>query len=254
MTRGTFVVESFIDELAANAKQDPLAYRVALLDKNPRAKAVLQIAAEKSGWGKPLPAGQGRGIALCTGFGSFIAQVVQVTVDKDGAVNPTHVWCVVDCGIQVNPDTIRAQMESGIVFGLSAALYGEITIKDGRVEQTQLRRLPRAAHQRGAADRRASREERRGARRYRRAGNLVRDAGADQRDLRRQRQAHPQASCCLAAEARPVARELTMIYELRIYRTVLGRCPDCSTAFAVTRSGSGSAWHTSGWLLGHRHR
>jgi CO/xanthine dehydrogenase Mo-binding subunit len=70
------------------------------------------------------------------GFGSFIAQVVQVTVDKEGAVNPTHVWCVVDCGIQVNPDTIRAQMQSGIVFGLSAALYGEITIKDGRVEQT----------------------------------------------------------------------------------------------------------------------
>jgi isoquinoline 1-oxidoreductase beta subunit len=136
VTRGTFAVESFVDELAANAKQDPLAYRVALLEKNPRAKAVLQIAAEMSGWGKPLPAGQGRGIAVCIGFGSFIAQVVQVTVDKEGAVNPTHVWCVVDCGIQINPDTIRAQMQSGIVFGLSAALYGEITIKDGRVVQT----------------------------------------------------------------------------------------------------------------------
>ena len=136
VTRGTFVVESFIDELAANAKQDPLAYRLALLEKNPRAKAVLQLAAERSGWGKPLPAGQGRGIALCIGFGSFIAQVVQVSVDKDGGVKPTRVWCVVDCGIQVNPDTIRAQMESGIVFGLSAALHGEITIKDGRVEQT----------------------------------------------------------------------------------------------------------------------
>jgi isoquinoline 1-oxidoreductase subunit beta len=135
-TRGTFVVESFIDELAANAKQDPLAYRLALLGKNPRAKTVLQIAAERSGWGKPLPAGQGRGIALCIGFGSFIAQVVQVSVDKEGAVKPAHVWCVVDCGVQVNPDTIRAQMEGGIVFGLSAALYGEITIKDGRVEQT----------------------------------------------------------------------------------------------------------------------
>jgi isoquinoline 1-oxidoreductase subunit beta len=136
ITRGTFVVESFIDELAANAKADALAYRIALLAKNPRARAVLQLAAERSGWGKPLPAGQGRGIALCTGFGSFIAQVVQVTVDKDGGVNPTRVWCAVDCGIQVNPDTIRAQMESGIVFGLSAALHGEITIKDGRVEQT----------------------------------------------------------------------------------------------------------------------
>ena len=136
VTRGTFAVESFMDELAVNAKQDPLAYRIALLDKSPRAKAVLQLAAEKSGWGKPLPAGQGRGIALCIGFGSFIAQVVQVAVDKEGTVKPTHVWCVVDCGIAVNPDTIRAQMESGIVFGLSGALHGEITLKDGRVEQT----------------------------------------------------------------------------------------------------------------------
>jgi len=136
VTRGTFVVESFIDELAADAKQDPLAYRLLLLDKQPRAKAVLQLAAERSGWGKPLPSGQGRGIALCTGFGSFIAQVVQVSVDKGGSVTPVRVWCAVDCGAQVNPDTIVAQMQSGIVFGLSAALFGEITIKDGRVEQT----------------------------------------------------------------------------------------------------------------------
>jgi isoquinoline 1-oxidoreductase beta subunit len=136
VTRSTFAVESFIDELAFAAKQDPLGFRVALLDKNPRSAAVLRIAAEQAGWGKPLPAGQGRGIALCTGFGSFIAQVVQVTVDKDGGVRPVRVWCVVDCGIMVNPDIIRAQMQSGIVFGLSAALYGEITIKDGRVEQT----------------------------------------------------------------------------------------------------------------------
>ena len=136
ITRGTFVVESLIDEPAADAKQNPLSYRLALLGKSPRAKNVLQIAAERSGWGKALPGGQGRGIALCTGFGSFIAQVVQISIDKDGAVKPTDVWCVVDCGIQVNPDTIRAQMESGIIFGLSAALYGEITIKDGRVEQT----------------------------------------------------------------------------------------------------------------------
>ena len=135
-TRGTFAVESFVDELAASAKQDPLAYRLALLEKSPRAKGVLGIAAEQSGWGRPLPAGQGRGIALCTGFGSFIAQVVQVSVEADGTVTPMHVWCVVDCGIAVNPDTIRAQMESGIVFGLSAALHGEITIEEGRVAQT----------------------------------------------------------------------------------------------------------------------
>ncbi len=136
VTRGTFVLESFVDELAANAKQDPLAYRLALLEKSPRAKAVLQLAADKAGWGKPLPAGQGRGIALCTGFGSFIAQVAEVSVDKDGTVKPTRVVCVVDCGLMVNPDTVRAQMESGIIFGLSAVMYGEITLKEGRVEQT----------------------------------------------------------------------------------------------------------------------
>jgi isoquinoline 1-oxidoreductase subunit beta len=136
VTRGTFVVESFIDELAANAKQDPLAYRLALLDRAPRAKSVLQVAAKNAGWGQSLPAGRGRGIALCTGFGSFIAQVVEVAVGKDGAITPLRVVSAVDCGLMVNPDTVRAQMESGIVFGLSAALYGEITIKDGRVEQT----------------------------------------------------------------------------------------------------------------------
>jgi isoquinoline 1-oxidoreductase beta subunit len=136
VTRGTFVVESFIDELAAAAGTDPLAYRLALLAGNPRAANVLRVAARMSGWGGKLPPGQGRGIAVCIGFGSFIAQVAQVRLDKDGSVNPTHVWCAVDCGLQVNPDTIRAQMESGIIFGLSAALFGEITIKDGRVEQT----------------------------------------------------------------------------------------------------------------------
>ena len=107
-----------------------------MLDKNPRAAAVLRAAAERSGWGKPLPKGQGRGIALCTGFGSFIAQVVQVSVGTDGSVNPTHVWCAVDCGIVVNPSIVEAQIQSGVIFGLSGALYGEITIKDGRVEQT----------------------------------------------------------------------------------------------------------------------
>ena len=96
-----------------------------------------RLAADKAGWGKPLPPGQGRGIALCTGFGSFIAQVVEVSVDKDGTVKPTRVGvCRRLRHHMVNPDTVRAQMESGIIFGLSAALYGEITLKDGRVEQT----------------------------------------------------------------------------------------------------------------------
>jgi CO/xanthine dehydrogenase Mo-binding subunit len=135
-TRGTFVVESFVDELAHHAQQDPLAFRIGLLRKNPRAAAVLRLAADQSGWGKPLPAGRGRGIALCIGFGSFIAQVVEVLVDKDGAVKPTRVVCATDCGVIVNPDTVSAQMESGIIFGLSAALFGEITLKEGRVEQS----------------------------------------------------------------------------------------------------------------------
>jgi isoquinoline 1-oxidoreductase beta subunit len=136
VTHGTFVVESFIDELAARVKRDPLAYRLALLTQNPRAGNALQIAAHLSGWGQPLPEGQGRGIALCIGFGSFIAQVVQVSITSAGMVQATHVWCAVDCGVQVNPDTIRAQMESGIIFGLSAALFGEISIKNGAVQQS----------------------------------------------------------------------------------------------------------------------
>ena len=136
VTRGTFAVETFIDELAVSAKQDPVSYRLSLLSSNARAKNVLQVAATRSGWTTTLPAGQGRGIALCIGFESFIAQVVQVGIDANGVVTPTHVWCVVDCGVMVNPDTIRAQMESGIIFGLSAALHGEITLKEGRVQQT----------------------------------------------------------------------------------------------------------------------
>ena len=134
-TRGTFVIESFIDELAQKANEDPLTFRLALLQKNPRAAAVLQLAADRSGWAKAPPPGRGRGIALCTGFGSFIAQVVEVAVAQ-GEVKVTRVVCATDCGMIVNPDTVRAQMEGGIVFGLSAALYGEITLKDGRVEQS----------------------------------------------------------------------------------------------------------------------
>ena len=95
----------------------------------------LPVAA-KSGWGEKLPAGSGRGVSLLFGFGSYIAEVVEVAVDKDGQVRVKRVTCAVDCGQVVNPDTIKAQMEGGIIFGLSAALYGEITLKDGRVEQS----------------------------------------------------------------------------------------------------------------------
>jgi isoquinoline 1-oxidoreductase beta subunit len=131
-----FVVESFMDELAAAAKQDPVAYRRALLDKSPRAKAVLALAAAKAGWGQPLPAGTGRGVSVQSVFGSHLALVAEVEVAKDGSVGVRRVVAAIDCGMVVNPDTVRAQIESATIFGISAALYGEITVKDGRVEQS----------------------------------------------------------------------------------------------------------------------
>ena len=135
-SHNVFVTESFIDELAAAAKQDPVAYRRALLDKSPRAKAVLDLAAEKAGWGQPLPKGSGRGVALQFVFGSYMAQVAEVEVSKDGTVRVRRVVCAMDCGTVVNPDTVQAQIQSGVMFGITAALYGEITLKNGRVEQT----------------------------------------------------------------------------------------------------------------------
>jgi isoquinoline 1-oxidoreductase subunit beta len=135
-THNIFVVESFIDELAAAANQDPLEYRRALLEKSPRAKKVLELAAEKSGWGQKLPAGQGRGLSVQYVFGTYLSQVAEVEVAKDGSVNVKRVVCAVDCGQVVNPDTVRAQLESGIIFGITAALWGEITLKNGRVEQS----------------------------------------------------------------------------------------------------------------------
>jgi isoquinoline 1-oxidoreductase subunit beta len=135
-SHNVFVTESFIDELAAAAKQDPVAYRRALLDKAPRAKAVLELAAEKAGWGQPLPEGVGRGVSLQFVFATYMAQVAEVEVSKDGTVRVRRVVCAVDCGTAVNPDTVRAQIQSGVIFGITAALHGEITLKDGRVEQT----------------------------------------------------------------------------------------------------------------------
>jgi isoquinoline 1-oxidoreductase beta subunit len=135
-THNVFVVESFIDELAAVTKKDPLAYRRDLLSKSPRAKAVLELAAEKAGWGQPLPESQGRGLSVQFVFGSYVAQVAEVEVAKSGEVRVIRVVCAVDCGVVVNPDTVRAQMEGGIMFGLTAALFNEITLKDGRVEQS----------------------------------------------------------------------------------------------------------------------
>jgi isoquinoline 1-oxidoreductase beta subunit len=135
-SHNVFVIESFVDELAAAAKQDPVGYRRALLDKAPRAKAVLDLAAEKAGWGRPLPNGIGRGVSIQFVFATYMAQVAEVEVSKDGAVRVHRVVCAVDCGTVINPDTFRAQIEGAINFGITAALYGEITLKNGRVEQT----------------------------------------------------------------------------------------------------------------------
>jgi isoquinoline 1-oxidoreductase beta subunit len=135
-THNVFVVESFLDELAAAAKQDPVAYRRTMLDKNPRALAVLNLAAEKSGWGKPLPAGHGRGIILQFAFGSYVAAVLEVEVTKEGEVLPKLATVAIDCGQVVNPDTVEAQIQGGFILGLGTALYNEITLADGRVEQS----------------------------------------------------------------------------------------------------------------------
>jgi len=135
-SHNVFVTESFIDELAATAKKDPVEYRRALLDKSPRAKAVLELAAEKAGWGRPLPDRTGRGVSVQFAFATYMAQVAEVEVAKDGALRVRRVVCAVDCGTAVNPDTVRAQIQSAIMFGVTAALYGAITLKDGRVEQS----------------------------------------------------------------------------------------------------------------------
>ena len=131
-----FVVESFMDELAALAKKDPVDYRRALLRKSSRLLGVLELAADKAGWGSPLPAGVGRGVSVQFAMGSYLSQIAEVEVSKDGEISLRRVVCAVDCGQIVNPDTIKAQMEGGIVFGISAALWGEITLKNGRIEQS----------------------------------------------------------------------------------------------------------------------
>ena len=133
----TFAVEAFIDEVAHAAGADPYTFRRKLLEHEPRMKGVLELVADKAGWTSgPLPKGKGRGIAVCEAFNSFVAQVAEVSVDDAGRIKVDRVVCAVDCGTAVNPDIIKAQMEGGIGFGLGAAMYGAITLKDGRVEQS----------------------------------------------------------------------------------------------------------------------
>jgi len=137
VTHNNFVVESFIDELAAVSKQDPVAFRRALLRKSPRALTVLELAAKEAGWGKPVPRGRGRGVALLfSSWGTYLAQVAEVEVTGSSDVRVRRIVCAVDCGQVVNPDIVKAQIESGVVYGISGALWGEVTLNNGRVEQS----------------------------------------------------------------------------------------------------------------------
>jgi len=135
-THNVFVVEGFVDEMAAQAGVDPVEFRRRMLTKNPRALAVLNTAAEKGGWGTALPKGRGRGVSLQYAFGSYVASVADVSVSDRGEVTVHEVHTAVDCGPVVNPDTVEAQVQGGMIFGLSAALYNEITHTNGRVDQS----------------------------------------------------------------------------------------------------------------------
>jgi isoquinoline 1-oxidoreductase beta subunit len=135
-THTAFATEVFIDELAHAAGADPVAFRRQLLKGHPRHLGVLELAAAKAGWGKPLPPGWGRGVAVHESFNTFVAEVAEVSVKGDGSFKVERVVCAVDCGVAVTPDVVKAQMEGGIGFGLSAALFSAITLKDGRAEQS----------------------------------------------------------------------------------------------------------------------
>ena len=137
-----FFLEAWIDELAHAAGRDGAEFRMALLQDQPRYRAVLQLALDKAGYGKPLPAGRAHGIALAESFGSIAAQVVEVSLTADKAIRVHRVVCAIDCGFVVQPDTVRQQIEGGVIFGLSAALYGDIELKNGQVQQSSFSDYP----------------------------------------------------------------------------------------------------------------
>ncbi|MDB5025279.1 MAG: xanthine dehydrogenase family protein molybdopterin-binding subunit [Mucilaginibacter sp.] len=134
-THTAYVMETMLDELAHAAWQDPVAYRRKLLQKSPRHLAALDLAAKKAGWGRELPKGRYKGIALHEAFGSYVAQVAEISIDN-GKLRVHKVTCAIDCGLAVNPDGVKAQMESGIIFGITMALYGELTIEKGQLQQS----------------------------------------------------------------------------------------------------------------------
>jgi isoquinoline 1-oxidoreductase beta subunit len=135
-THTAFAAEAFMDELAAAAGKDPVDFRLEMLGEHPRHAEVLRLAAEKGDWGKPLAEGKGRGIAVHESFSSYVAQVAEVSVNDDGSYSVDRIVCAVDCGIAVNPDIIKAQMEGGIGYGLSPVMVSEITLDEGRVAQS----------------------------------------------------------------------------------------------------------------------
>lgn len=141
-SHNAFVTECFIDELATAAGSDSLVFRMAMLGNAPRARAVLQRATDKAGWGKPLPSGRYHGLALHHSFRTYVAQVAEVSVGRNGQVRVHRVVCAIDCGMVVNPDIVAAQMEGSVVFGLTAALKGSITVRNGRIEQSNFHDYP----------------------------------------------------------------------------------------------------------------
>jgi isoquinoline 1-oxidoreductase subunit beta len=135
-TQNVFCIESFLDELAHAAGADSMEYRLALLEGDPRARSVLELVRDRSGWGRPLSPGRGRGVAFMRYGGTYVAHVAEVTAGADGMLRVDRVTCAFDCGQMINPDTVRAQIESAIIWGLSAALWGEITVEHGRTVQS----------------------------------------------------------------------------------------------------------------------
>ena len=135
-THTAYATEVMIDELATAAGKDPVEFRLALLKDHPRHAGVLKLAAEKAGWGTPLPEGRFRGVAVHESFSTFVAQIAEISLDAQGGPKVERVVCAVDCGVAVNPDVIRAQMEGGIGFGLGAILHGAINLDGGKVVES----------------------------------------------------------------------------------------------------------------------
>jgi hypothetical protein len=188
-----FTVNCAMDELAALAGADPVEFRRKLLGKDPRFLAVLNKAAEMSGWGSPVPAGRGRGIAIQNSFGSIVAEVAEVSV-QGSEVRVHKVWCAIDCGFAANPSGVVAQMESAINYGLSAALHGEISFENGRVQQSNFHDYQVLAHQRGAGDRGGHHQFGRGDGRRRRTRHTADRTGGRERHLRGHGQARAQVA------------------------------------------------------------